>query len=77
MSILEHAKCDIRLDLILIVSKLYHCHVALRDMTLETISSCFLPDEWLQIYTDGYLLDFSQSAISGDFSAFLSTCLKV
>ncbi|GFT30857.1 hypothetical protein TNCV_1682461 [Trichonephila clavipes] len=52
----------IRLDLSLNVRKNYLCPTALCTITVETINTRYTPDEWLHIYTDGSLLDFTQGA---------------
>ncbi|GFY14537.1 uncharacterized protein LOC103524116 [Trichonephila clavipes] len=65
---LDYATLDIRLDLVLNVRKRDLSPTALHAIALETINTRFPPEEWLHIYTDSSLLDFSQGAGIGVFS---------
>ncbi|GFV07541.1 putative RNA-directed DNA polymerase from transposon X-element [Trichonephila clavipes] len=69
---LDYAIRDIRLDLVLNVRKRDLSSTALHAIALETINTRFPPEEWLHIYTDGSLLDFSQGAGIGVFSHLFS-----
>ncbi|GFT88951.1 uncharacterized protein LOC103521360 [Trichonephila clavipes] len=60
------------LDLVLNVRKRDLSPTALHAIALETINTRFPPEEWLHIYTDGSLLDFSQGAGIGVFSHLFS-----
>ncbi|GFT39346.1 uncharacterized protein TNCV_2422551 [Trichonephila clavipes] len=71
---LEFMVLDIRLDLTLNVRKKDICPTALRAIALETINTHYPPDEWLHIYTDGSLLDFTQGAGADLFFSILLTC---
>ncbi|GFY33880.1 hypothetical protein TNCV_4595881 [Trichonephila clavipes] len=53
---------DNSLDLTLNVRKNDLCPTAFRPITLDTINTRYLFDEWLHIYTHGSLLDFTQGA---------------
>ncbi|GFR07873.1 hypothetical protein TNCT_579821 [Trichonephila clavata] len=53
---------DVWLDLILNMRKNDFCPIALHAIALETINTCYPPDEWLHIYTYRSLLDFTQGA---------------
>ncbi|GFV60396.1 uncharacterized protein LOC103524116 [Trichonephila clavipes] len=68
----DYAILDIRLDLVLNVRKRYLSPNALHAIALEAINTCFPPEEWLHIYTDGSLLDFAQGAGIGVFSHLFS-----
>ncbi|GFX99344.1 putative rna-directed dna polymerase from transposon bs [Trichonephila clavipes] len=69
---LDYAILDIRLDLVLNVRKRDLSPTALHAIALETINTRFPTEEWLHIYTDGSLLDFSQGAGIGVFSHLFS-----
>ncbi|GFV60517.1 uncharacterized protein LOC103524116 [Trichonephila clavipes] len=69
---LDYAILDIRLDLVLNVSKRDLSPTALHAIAFETINTPFPPEEWLHIYTDGSLLDFAQGAGIGVFSHLFS-----
>ncbi|GFT48729.1 uncharacterized protein LOC103524116 [Trichonephila clavipes] len=69
---LDYAILDIRLDLVLNVRKRDLSPTVLHAIALETINTRFPPEEWLHIYTDGSLLDFSQGAGIGVFSHLFS-----
>ncbi|GFU17318.1 hypothetical protein NPIL_486281 [Nephila pilipes] len=51
--------------------------ITLRAIALETLHTCFPPNEWLHINTDGSLLDFTQGASAGVFSYSFSIYLHV
>ncbi|XP_035229636.1 uncharacterized protein LOC118201621 [Stegodyphus dumicola] len=69
---LEFMVLHVRLDLTLNVRKNDLCSTALHAIALETINTCYPPVEWLHIYTDGSLLDFTQGAITGIFCDLFS-----
>ncbi|GFU35524.1 uncharacterized protein TNCV_3543211, partial [Trichonephila clavipes] len=69
---LDYTILDIRLDLVLNVRKRDLSPTTLHAIALETIKTCFPPEEWLHIYTDGSLLDFAQGAGLGVFSHLFS-----
>ncbi|GFV08158.1 uncharacterized protein LOC103524116 [Trichonephila clavipes] len=69
---LDYAILDIRLDLVLNMRKRDLSPTALHAIALEIINTCFPPEEWLHIYTDGSLLDFAQGAGIGVFSHLFS-----
>ncbi|GFS59229.1 uncharacterized protein LOC103524116 [Trichonephila clavipes] len=60
------------LDLVLNVRKRDLSPTALHAIALETINTRFPPEEWLHIYTDGSLLDFSRGTGIGVFSHLFS-----
>ncbi|XP_035222883.1 uncharacterized protein LOC118195667 [Stegodyphus dumicola] len=51
--------------------------IALRAISLETIIILYPPGEWLHIYTDSSLLDFTQGAGAGVFCDLTSFYLHV
>jgi ribonuclease HI len=69
---LDYTVLDVRLDLVLKVKKDELSPTALRAVALETIHTRFPSDDWIHIYTDGSLLDFSQGAGAGVYSDLFS-----
>ncbi|KFM58383.1 hypothetical protein X975_00014, partial [Stegodyphus mimosarum] len=74
---LDYSFLDVWLDLEMKVDKKERSPEQIRTISLETIEQCFPAEEWIHVYTDGFLTDRIQGTGAGVFSKLFSFYIPV